>query len=154
MQGSAGETSPKDVSFEIQCSRFSEEGWATVAARVPVERELTIYINQQEFVTILCTPSKLNFLVLGFLYSEGIISGMDDVMMMRVCDAESEVDVRLKGQDFKLPTRKRLTSGCGGGPSFTTYGHRVESDFLTTPLDIISLLRPLQEHMDLYRTSG
>jgi len=154
MQGTAVETSPKDVSYEIKCSRFSEEGWATVDARVPIERELTIFINQQEFVTILCTPSKLNFLVLGFLYSEGIISGMDDVMMMRVCDAETEVDVRLKIQDFKLPTRKRLTSGCGGGPSFTTYGQRVESDFETTPLEIISLMKQLQEHMDLYRTSG
>ena len=92
---------------------------------MPLERELTVYVNLRELVTILCTPTKLNYLVLGFLYSEGIISGMGDVTIMRVCDEESEVDVRLSNPYLELPTKRRLTSGCGGGATFTTRDRRL-----------------------------
>ena len=113
----------KGVAADIVCDRFSDEGWVRTSVHVPSEMELTIYVNRQELVTILCTPTKLNCLVLGFLYAEGIISGMGDVPSMRVCDEESQVDVRLSNPEYELPTQKRtLTSGCGGGATFKTAG--------------------------------
>ena len=142
------------VAADVVCDRFSEEKWVRSPAHVPIERELTIYVNLRELVTILCTPTKQNFLVLGFLYSEGIISDMSDVMMMRVCDEESEVDVRLSNPEFELPAKRRLTSGCGGGASFRTDAQRVESDMVIAPGEILSLMKQLQERMDLYQLSG
>jgi FdhD protein len=142
------------VAAEVVCDRFSDEEWVRTSVHVPLERELTVYVNLRELVTILCTPTKMNFLVLGFLYSEGIISNMGDVVMMRVCDEESEVDVRLSNPEFELPTKRRLTSGCGGGATFTTQGQRVDSDLVVTPLEVLSLMRQLQEQMDLYQLSG
>jgi FdhD protein len=142
------------VAAEIVCNRFSEAGWTSTSAHVPLERELTVYVNLRELVTILCTPTKLNYFVLGFLYSEGIISGMGDVMMMRVCDEESEVDVRLSNPELELPTKRRLTSGCGGGASFITQGERVDSALVATAKEVLSLMKLLQEQIDLYRPSG
>src|SRR3990170_985653 len=142
------------VAEEILCDRFSDQGWVTTSVHVPIERELTIYVNRRELVTILCTPTKQNCLVLGFLYSEGIISGMGDVVMMRVCDEESEVDVRLSNPEFELPAKRRLTSGCGGGATFTTEGQRVDSGLVVTPPEVLSLMKQLQEQMELYRLSG
>ncbi|MCX5817517.1 MAG: formate dehydrogenase accessory sulfurtransferase FdhD [Proteobacteria bacterium] len=144
----------KGTVADAVCNRFSEEGWVRTSVHVPLERELTVYVNLRELVTILCTPTKLNYLVLGFLYSEGIISGMGDVMMMRVCEEESEVDVRLSNPELELPTKRRLTSGCGGGATFTTQGQRVDSGLVVTPLEALSLMRQLQEQMDLYQLSG
>src|SRR5271157_253747 len=120
MHAATGVSDMTGVTAEMVCDRFSGEGWARISVHVPLERELTVYVNLRELVTILCTPTKLNYLVLGFLYSEGIISGMGDVTMMRVCDEESEVDVRLSNPNLELPTKRRLTSGCGGGATFTT----------------------------------
>lgn len=142
------------VAAEVVCDRFSEEGWVKTSAHVPLERDITIYVNLRELVTILCTPTKLNFLVLGFLYSEGIISSMNDVMMMRVCDEESEVDVRITNPDFEVPAKRRLTSGCGGGASFRTEGQKVASNLVVTPEEVLSLMKQLQTQMDLYRLSG
>jgi len=144
----------KGVTANIVCDRFSDEGWVTTSVHVPSETEITIFVNRREFVSILCTPSKLNCLVLGFLYTEGIISGLGDVTMMRVCDEESEVDVRLSKTDFELPTKRRLTSGCGGGSTFTMEGQRVESSLVAAPMDALSLLKQLQEQMELYPVSG
>ncbi len=141
---------------DVVCDRFSDEGWVRTTVHVPSEKEITIYVNRQELVTILCTPAKLNFLVLGFLYAEGIISGIGDVLSMRVCDEESEVDVMLSNPEYALPTQKRtLTSGCGGGATFRTQGEKVDSNLVVTPMEVLSLMKQLlEEQMELYRLTG
>jgi FdhD protein len=153
MQEAIDVSAMKGVAAEVVCNRFSDDGWEKTSVNVPMERELTVYVNLRELVTILCTPNKIKYLVLGFLYSEGIISGMGDVTMMRVCDDESEVDVRLVNPDLELPTKRRLTSGCGGGAVFKTEGQKVDSDLKITPMEVLSLMKQLQEEMDLYRLS-
>ncbi|MCL5264739.1 MAG: formate dehydrogenase accessory sulfurtransferase FdhD [Chloroflexi bacterium] len=154
MQEAIGVSDMTGVASDIVCDRFTDDGWVRTSVHVPVEREVTIYVNRQELVTIMCTPTKLNCLVLGFLYSEGIISGIGDVTMMRVCDRESEVDVRLSNPEFELPARRKLTSGCGGGATFMTQGQRVDSGLVASPTEVLSLMKQLQEQMDLYRHSG
>ncbi len=144
----------KGVATDIICDRYSEAGWNRSKVHAPIERELAVYVNLQHLVTILCTPTKLNYLVLGFLYSEGIISNIRDVMMMRVCDAESEVDVRLRDAEFQLPTKRTLTSGCGGGATFTSQGQIVNSDLVVTPADVLSQMKLLLEQEELYHLSG
>ncbi len=139
---------------DIPCDRFSDEGWTRTAVPVPEEASVVLYVNQQELVTIMCTPSKLNCLVFGFLYAEGIISGLEDVASMRVCDDESEVDVRLMNAEYKAPTLRTLTSGCGGGAAFNVAAMKVESDLVVTPADVFSLMKQFQEKMELYRLSG
>ncbi len=154
MQESAGVSDVKGVEANVVCDRFSEEGWVTTSVHAPSEMDITIYINHRELVTILCTPTKLNCLILGFLYSEGIISSMVDVASMRVCEDESMADVTLKNADYQLPTLRTLTSGCGGGSTFMNKGERVDSDASVTPAEVFSLMKQLQERMELYRLSG
>jgi FdhD protein len=144
----------KGVTADVMCDRFIDERWSTTSVNVPSETEITIYVNRREFVSILCTPSKVNCLVLGFLYTEGIISSLNDVAMMRVCDEEFEVDVRLKKPEIELPTKRRLTSGCGGGSTFNMEGKKVDSDMTATPAEVLMLLKQLQEQMELYPVTG
>jgi len=148
------ESTIKGAVPDILCDRFSDEGWVTTSARVPDEIELTIYVNSKELVTVLCTPIKLNCLVLGFLYSEGIISGTRDVASMRVCEEDSMADVRLSNAEYKLPTLRTLTSGCGGGVAFKTQGQKVDSGLVVTPREVLSLMKQFQEQMELYRLCG
>jgi FdhD protein len=92
--------------------------------------------------------------VLGFLYAEGIISGISDVASMRVCEEDSLADVTLKNPEFKLPKHLTLTSGCGGGATFKTQGQRVDSELVVTPEEVLSLMKQLQEQMVLYPICG
>ena len=126
----------------------------TTSVYVPSEMGLTLYVNQQELVSILCTPTKLNCLILGFLYGEGIISGMSDVASMRVCEDDSLADVMLSNIEYEMPTRRTLTSGCGGGATFKTQGQRVDSALVVTPTEVFSLMKQLQGQMEMYRLSG
>jgi FdhD protein len=154
MQEAIGKPDLKGIAPDVVCDRFSGEGWGRASVHVPSEMALAIYVNRQELVTILCTPTRLNCLVLGFLYAEGIISGTGDVASMRVCEEESLADVLLSDPGFELPTQRTLTSGCGGGTTFEIQGQRVESDLVAAPEGVLSLMKQLQKQIGLYRLCG
>jgi FdhD protein len=154
MQEAKDKLDRKGVAPGVVCDRFSNEGWGRTSVHVPSETALAISVNRQELVTILCTPTKLNSLVLGFLYAEGIISSIGDVASMRVCEEESLADVMLNDPKYKLPTQRTLTSGCGGGTTFITQGKRVDSRLVTTPKEVLSLMEQLQKQIGLYRLCG
>jgi len=149
-----GKSDLKGVAPDVAFDRFAAEGWGRTSGHLPSEMALAIYVNRQELVTILCTPTKLNYLVLGFLYAEGIISGIGDVASMRVCEEESLADVMLSNPEYELPTKRTLTSGCGGGATFKIQGQKVDSDLVATPKEVLSLMKQLQEQMVLYRLCG
>ncbi len=144
----------QNLAVDVECNRFSNAGWVSTSAHVPVEKEIAIYVNRQALVTILCTPHKLNFLVIGYLYAEGIISGISDVASMRVCDEESEVDVRLSNTEFEIPQVRTLTSGCGGSIAFKNEAKRVDSNLVVSPNIVLSQMKQFLKQMELYRLSG
>jgi len=147
---------PSGLSPNIKTQRYSNGNWQEVTLSVPKEMSLSIYINGQEFVTILCTPTKLNFLVLGYLRAEGIINGIEDISLMRVCEESSVADVRLNRTDFVLPQKRILTSGCGGGVSYndSVNGSEINSQICITPEQLQSLMKQMLQSADLYRISG
>jgi FdhD protein len=139
---------------DIVHSRFSSDSWQRVAASVPKEIELTIYVDGEELVTILCTPTRLTHLVLGFLYSEGIITGKEDIASMRVCEDDLLADIRLSKPGYKPPPRRTLASGCGGGVSFISEGSKINSNIVVPPGNILALMKRLNQRADLYRACG
>ena len=140
------------VAANTVCDRFSEEGWVRTSVHVPREMEFTIYVNQQPLVKILCTAAKLDCLVLGYLYAEGIISGLGDVAGMRVSEEEALADVRLSNPAYELPTLRTL--GCSGSAVFKIQGLQVDSELVVTPGEVLSLMKQFHEQMGLYRLSG
>lgn len=142
------------IAPNVNCNFFSGGEWHRETATAPGEMPLTIFINEQETVTILCTPTMLTQLVLGFLYSEEIITNMREVASMRICQDEPIADVRLTKTEYALPPRRTLTSGCGSGVSFKTQKQRVDSDLVVTPKEVLSLMKQLYQRQDLFRQCG
>ena len=144
------------ASRSLTYGRYTANGMTTMEKEVVRESPVTVYVNGMELITFLCTPHNLRYLVLGFLYLEGIISSLDEVALLRVCDEEEMVDVRLT-QDVELPTRRVLTSGCGGGTTFTNLTaqtNKLDSTLKVTPSQILGLMRRLHSEAELYRTTG
>jgi FdhD protein len=144
----------KELTVEIACNSFSERGWVGNPVYVPCEMQLKIHINQQHLANILCTPIKLDYLVLGYLYAEGIISGIEDVAKMQVSKEDALADVRLKNLQFALPAVRTLASGCSGDGVFTTEGQKVDSSLVVAPEEVLLLMKQFEEKMELYRLSG
>jgi FdhD protein len=84
---------------------------------VVAEAPLTVTLNGRELVRFLCTPDQLEAQVVGFLWLEGLIGSLDDIVVLRACAEDGAADVVLAGEP-PIPRKRAVTSGCGGGITF------------------------------------
>src|SRR5438045_5424566 len=96
----------------VRAGRVSE-----VAGDVAREQPLTIHVNGEKFLTLLCTPMMLEALVVGYLWMEKVIGDVEEVARIEVSAVDGRADVTLT-HPVTLPTERILTSGCGGGITF------------------------------------
>jgi FdhD protein len=139
----------------VRLHRFNGQGFEPLEIPVVQERPLALYVNGQELVTLLCTPSKLEALVVGFLSFEGLIRGLEDIRSLTVLEDEGYADVRLTSE-FVPPRRRVHTSGCGGGITFSleTRHSAAQSDNSTVdPKSLFPLIRGLYVEAHAYRES-
>src|SRR3989441_11065695 len=88
-----------------------------VAADVVREQPLTIHVNGEKFLTLLCSPMMLEALVVGYLWMEKVIGDVEEIARVEVSPVDGRADVTLT-HPVTLPTERILTSGCGGGITF------------------------------------
>jgi FdhD protein len=140
--------------------RFVGDQPESIDAGVIGEIRFTIFVEDRELVTLMCSPWQLQALVVGFLYLEGLIESLDDLEMLRVCLEDRLAEVRLAHGFPDVPPRKILTSGCTGGVSFGKYLDQIEQFRVTDdrtrvlPARMYALLRALYDQSNLYRQSG
>lgn len=126
------------------------------------EKPLTIYLNDQEFVTLLCTPEKLDYLTLGFLRSEGLIKERHDVLSLEVDEEGGMVKVKTREPGKlaeKLFGKRTITSGCGKGSIFFSVldsltSKPIEKEIYLSPPQVSTLMKELQKKAELFRQTG
>jgi hypothetical protein len=81
------------------------------------EYPVSLELNGERVVTLLCTPCDLTELAVGWLYCEGLIDGVDEVLAVGGCDQLSRMRVFTEGQRPLVQSewRRVITSGCGSG---------------------------------------
>lgn len=85
------------------------------------EFPLTIHVNGEEFATMVCTPSNLEELVIGFLGSEGLIRFLDEIDSLTIDHDRGFAYVDLKNKkvvnkDFH--SKRFIGSCCGKSRQF------------------------------------
>ena len=145
----------------VSIQRVTEEGASDIADVVVREFPLTIVLNDQELVTLLCSPSNLKHLAVGFLSSEGFFESKDQVKSVTINEGTGVIRVEAEGSDelAKEALFSRLiTSGCGRGASFYSAtdvsGQKVESALRVSVRAILALAREFQHRSETYRTTG
>ena len=71
--------------------QITEQGRHQSQDVVAREFPLTIVLNNQELVTLLCSPADLKYLALGFLASEGLLKNKDEIKKIIVDDRRGVV---------------------------------------------------------------
>jgi FdhD protein len=113
-------------------------------------------VNAQPLVSLMCTPTWLEELALGFLFNEGLIEGLDEVAVLELCGGSRSVDVWLE-HDIEAPKLRIITSGCSGGTTFedvASVHHEIESDLRVTPQQITHLMQQFLQATAIYRRAG
>ena len=133
---------------------FTQGEWREVEGGVIAETAVCIQVNGQVLARFMATPIDQEALALGFLRSEGVISGLEDVADLRVGPSGECVDVRLH-REATLPAAEKAirTAGCGGGVTFDDLLHRPAPRFPAlqlTPEQLIARYYEMRATETLY----
>ncbi|UOW68758.1 formate dehydrogenase accessory sulfurtransferase FdhD [Paraclostridium bifermentans] len=110
-----------DVTKKYIIQKYQNEEVDEVEDLVVCEYPLTIFLNDQEFITLLCSPKSLKNLSIGFLYSEGIIKSASDIESINIDEKMGYVYIKIKDiSKFakQLYGKRVITTGCGKGSVF------------------------------------
>ena len=168
-----------DEKAYITYYRVSEKGVTPVNGAIIGESRWSLFVNSIEVVTFMATSRNLHHLALGFLASENLIHGLEEIASIRVQEASDRVywfipalgvnetrktapceggvgaiEVRLTRNDFRLPLHRTLTSGCAGGVTFDDLSKEqtpLASKRTMRPAQIFAMMRELNHHARLYR---
>jgi FdhD protein len=131
---------------------------------IVTEYPITVKINEQEFVTMVCTPEYIEDMVVGYLASEGIIRRFEDIKEIWVQEREGFVHVKIENlnpyfQNFQ--NKRYITSCCG----MSRQGFVFVNDAFTakkmnkvqiklSPEDCFRLMNNLQESSTFFQSTG
>jgi FdhD protein len=143
----------------IEVLKCTQNGF--INATIPVAKEipLTVYLNDQEIVTLLCVSEHLKSLAIGFLKSEGLIKEREGVTSISLDEASRSVRVRAKENTHLMEkwfTKKTIGSSGARGSSFddtlnTLATQRIKSDLRIKDSQVLSLMEHLTTQSDLFK---
>ena len=123
---------------------------------IPQEEVVTLHVNGQPLVNLMCTPVQVEELALGFLFNESVIESIDDVAVLKPCGEAHCLDIWLE-HDIEPPKLRTITSGCSGGTTFDDVhrAHRpVKSTVRVSHHIVTHLAQSFMQAMKLYRRAG
>ncbi len=142
--------------------QFTKESIGSIEKMLATELPLTIIMNDQELVTLLCSPENPEYLAVGFLSSEGFIKSRAEIKKVVVDDQKGVL--QLKTVQGKRPaqdilSKQLITSGCGRGASFYSTADAVsrllESQMKISVDEVFTLVKEFQHSSRIYlRTHG
>lgn len=126
------------------------------------ETPLTVYFNEEEIATLLCSPSQIEELALGFLLAEGFIRQPADLHGLRYDEEENLVWVTGKQRPLQsqLMSKRYLSACCGKSrPSFyfandARLAKPQTSTLRLTLEQVYKYAHHLQTHLPLFQATG
>jgi FdhD protein len=151
------ETAAADSVEMFPVLRITGEGRKGAELTVAREYPLTIILNGEELVTLLCSPHDMKYLAVGFLASEGLIDNKGEIKNVLV-DRERGVvrveTVPTQKEAHELVFKRIISSGCGRGASFYSPAdvstQKVDSQMKISVESIFSLVNQFQHSSRLY----
>jgi len=139
-----------------QFLRFRAGQWETLGRGVIVETPVSLTVNGQVLITLMCTPTDLEALAIGFLFNEGIVKNREEVELVQVCPQGDNIDIWLN-HPVEQPKQWRRTSGCTGGATAVILEGlhpELRNGFVLEPQAINRLVEMLTSAQELYREVG
>jgi len=147
--------------METEVVRIRADGREAVKDIVADEVPLTIYLNGEELVTMLASPTGLKELSVGFLFSAGLIHSLDEIEGVIIDESRWAGHIELKDKEAAkgLLFKRLYTSGCGRGVYFYNaldLANRtvIESDFTISAQALIELMKAFEKRSKAYKSTG
>lgn len=147
---------------KINVLRLTEDGRESIEDIVVREFPVTIILNNEELVTMLCSPKNLDYLTVGFLFSEGLLESRDEIKNVLVDENRGIVRINtIEEKDFDndFMFKRMITSGCGRGASFyhaadAENREQIQSGTKISTGEVLTLMREFQQKSEIFRETG
>ncbi len=142
--------------------RFNGQTFVEEVDDIAVESALTIIVDGNEFATMVCTPSELNELVVGFLASEAVIRTYQDIKSLHIDEDRGFAYVDLINK-HSLPkefhSKRFIGSCCGKGRQFYFHNDVKTAKTVNTKLTLSAeqcrkLMKEMQESSSVFQQTG
>ncbi|WP_373894866.1 formate dehydrogenase accessory sulfurtransferase FdhD [Virgibacillus natechei] len=143
--------------------RFKEGNASRLDEEVAEEFPFTVMVNGEEFATMVCSPSHLYDMLVGFLASEGIIRFYDELKQINIDEdrgfAYIELTKSIKA-DQQDHSKRFIGSCCGKSRQFyfksdVKTAKTITSKLMITVDQCIALMEKLQSESEQFiRTGG
>lgn len=151
-----------ELTRDIQITKYDNGVISAVDEIIVKEYALTIILDGEEFITLLCTPASLDCLVVGFLLSEGVIKSKDDIKTIRLDEAKGMAEVitfESSAIAKRLYGKRTVTTGCGKGSAFynaidAMTSRRVSADTAADAIAVLELMKEFNKKSELFLNTG
>lgn len=152
-----------EVKKHVEILQFRSGSKKQIEDEVIIEHPFTIFLNEQELVTILCSPQLLQELTVGFLFSENYIENLDAIEKIELGQGCKTVYVSIKEKNRELRDkyrgRRTITSGCGKNISFynivdSKTTSKITKKMYIDPASVIQLMREFNDLSVLFKETG
>ncbi|WP_274365969.1 formate dehydrogenase accessory sulfurtransferase FdhD [Paenibacillus thermotolerans] len=153
---------PDKVKHSRKIVRYDGNALLEETDAIAVEYPLTIVVDGEEFATMVCTPTELQELVIGFLASEGIIRRPGEIQSIRVDEGRGFAYIELlnkKSAGVMNYSKRFIGSCCGKSRQF--YFHNdmrtaktVTSKSVITVEQCFAFMERLMEQSSDFRMTG
>ncbi|KAF0231388.1 MAG: FdhD [Beijerinckiaceae bacterium] len=150
---------PTDPRLSVAVTGRNEAG-ETIETRVTVERPLTLFLNAREIVTMMTIGDYPEYLALGYLLNQNMLTPQTPVTGIEYDDDLGVVVVRTATEtNFEEKLKKKImTSGCAQGTIFGDLMDIIENARLPpTPVrtsSLYALSHKINQTPSLYLESG
>ncbi len=142
------------TSKTLECRRLVEGRFVRGEVSVIIEKELPIYVNGQHLVTASITPSMETEFVIGYLFGQGFINGLDDILALTI--EGNTAQIKLKDEAMVSSETRgasyRIVSG-GGRVAYYDKAElpRIKSRGKISQAQIYKAMNTLFETARIYR---
>ncbi len=144
--------------------RYEKGQFTEKEDRVVVEQPATLKINGKEFITIVCSPDRMEGMAVGFLVSERIIPNYQDIQEIRVEEKTGTVHITAeKVYPFfeQLQNKRFISSCCGMSRQGFVFAHDAmiakemkEIRVTLTPENCFQLMSDMADAAEMFKQTG
>jgi len=128
---------------------------------IPAERDLTVYVDKRELVTLMTLGAHPEWLVLGYLRNQRLVPSLDAVESVTVDWDVGAAAVKTRDGIDRIEERtaKRVvTTGCGQGTVFGALMDEIESvrlpDARLTQAQLYGIVNAIRVQESTYKSAG
>lgn len=142
--------------------RFNGDDFSVEQETIATEFPLTVMLNGEEFATMVCSPTHVRELIIGFLASEGIIRSYNEINSLSIDQERGFVyaEINKSLEHIQHDHSKRFIGSCCGKSrqfyfkSDVQTAKTVVSRLSISASQCISLMHKLQDQSEHFQQTG